>query len=267
MNIFVTGAKGFVGKNLISELTNIKEGKVKKADLSADITIYEYDIDTDPELLDVYTRDCDFVFHLAGVNRPKTETEFMEGNFGFTDTLLSLLEKHQNRSPVLMCSSIQADNNTPYGNSKRAGEKCILSYSRKHQIPVFVYRLPNLFGKWCRPNYNSVTTTFCYNIANGKEITVHNPDTVLTLAYIGDVIEEFLCALKGCPNRKDIFCEIPVTYTVTLGRLAELIKSFAESRENIFVPITDDLSKKLYSTYLSYLDKSDFSYPLTVHTD
>ncbi len=267
MKILVTGSKGFVGKNLISELANIKAGKSKREVLPSDITVYEYDVDTNPALLNLYTQDCDFVFHLAGVNRPETEAEYMEGNFEFTDTLLSLLEKHKNRAPILVSSSVQAQNDTPYGASKKAGEDCVLAYGEKHYIPVYVYRLPNLFGKWCRPNYNSVTATFCYNIANGKDISIHNPDTVLTLAYIDDVIEEFLCAAEGHAKKTETYCEIPVTYTITLGKLAELILGFAESRNNILVPISDAFSKKLYSTYLSYLEQSDFSYPLTMHAD
>ncbi|MBR2471852.1 MAG: NAD-dependent epimerase/dehydratase family protein, partial [Clostridia bacterium] len=197
MKILVTGAKGFVGKNLVAQLCNIKSGKAKNYPLSQDITIYEYDVDTNPELLDIYTKDADFVCHLAGVNRPKDTSEFMTGNFGFTDTLLTSLAKNGNKAPVLITSSIQAALDNPYGQSKKAGEDLIFEYGRTNGVKTLVYRLPNVFGKWCRPNYNSAVATFCNNIANDLEITVNDPSVTMNLVYIDDVVDEFISAIAG----------------------------------------------------------------------
>lgn len=257
MKILVTGSKGFVGKNLITELKN-----------RGYEDIFEFDIDTDKSLLDNYTKECDFVFHLAGVNRPKDEKEFMEGNFGFTSELLDLLKKHNNKAPILITSSIQAEKDNPYGKSKKAGEDLLFEYSHKTGATVFVYRLPNLFGKWSRPNYNSVVSTFCYNIARGLDIKINNPETELSLCYIDDVVKEFIKAMEGSPAAEGRFCIVPVVHRVKLGKLAELIQSFKDSRTNLNIPdMNDSFTKKLYSTYLSYLPEDDFSYKLKMNID
>ncbi|MBU5449792.1 capsular polysaccharide biosynthesis protein CapF [Acetivibrio sp. MSJd-27] len=268
MRLLITGAKGFVGKNLIAQLHNIKDGKVKKDGLTSELTLYEYDMDTNPELLDLYTKDCDFVFHLAGVNRPKDENEFMEGNFGFTSVLLQSLKKNGNKAPVLITSSIQAALDNPYGRSKKAGEDLLLDYGRGNGVKTLVYRLPNVFGKWCRPNYNSAVATFCHNIANGLSIQINDPNTDMKLVYIDDVVEEFLCALSGQENREGDFCSVPVVHAVKLGEIADLLYSFRESRKTLSVPKLDNpFEKALYSTYLSYLPKDQFSYPLKMNID
>lgn len=257
MKILVTGARGFVGKNLVAELNNrgYKD-------------IYKFDKDTDKSLLDEYTKDCEFVFHLAGVNRPKDEKEFMEGNFGFTSELLDLLKKHNNGAPILITSSIQAERDNPYGKSKRAGEELLFNYSKETGAKVLVYRLPNLFGKWSRPNYNSVVATYCYNIARGLDIQINDPETELTLCYIDDVLDEFIRALEGKETRDGKYCLVPVTHKIKLGDLAERIKSFKESRKDLSIPnMNDELTKKLYSTYLSFLPENEFSYDLNMHCD
>ncbi len=257
MNILVTGAKGFVGSNLVAELRNQKIGEVM-----------EYDIDTPEELLDEYAKKADFVFHLAGVNRPQNEDEFMEGNFGFTDILLGKLEKYGNLSPVLITSSIQAELDNPYGKSKKAGEELMFSYSERTGSKVIVYRLPNVFGKWCRPNYNSAVATFCNNIAKGLPIKINDASVVMKLVYIDDVVAEFIRALNGRANFLGKYAAVPTVHTATLGRIAEIISSFKENREKLFVPdMGDELTKKLYSTYLSYLDVNDFAYKLEMHKD
>lgn len=257
MKILVTGARGFVGKNLIAELNNrgYKD-------------IYKYDIDTDEKLLDEYTKDCEFVFHLAGVNRPKDEKEYMEGNFGFTSELLEYLKGYNNKAPVLITSSIQAERDNPYGNSKRAGEELLFDYSKETGTKALVYRLPNLFGKWSRPNYNTVVATYCYNIARGLDIQINNPEAELTLCYIDDVLDEFLKAIEGTETKNGEFCSVPVTHKIKLGDLAYKIKSFKESRKNLSIPnMEDKLTKKLYSTYLSFLPEEAFSYDLKMHCD
>jgi len=258
LKILVTGAKGFVGKNLVAELKN--RGYEE---------IYEYDINTVPELLDEYTKKCEFVFHLAGVNRPEKEEDFMKGNFGFTSTLLEKLKLYNNKCPILITSSIQAALDNPYGKSKKAGEDLMFAYSKETGAKVLVYRFTNLFGKWCRPNYNSVVATFCYNIANGLPIQVNNENAELNLAYIDDVIEEIINALNGKGTcGEDNFYYIPVTHKVTLGEIATLIKSFRESRTNLMLPnMKDEFSKKLYSTYLSYLPEKEFSYDVKMNVD
>lgn len=257
MKILVTGAKGFIGKNLISELKNRKYDD-----------ILEFDIDTDISLLDDYTKDCKFVFHLAGINRPKDEKEFMEGNYGFTTVLLNKLKEHDNNSSILITSSIQAESDNPYGKSKKAGENVLFSYEKETGSKAFVYRLPNVFGKWCRPNYNSAVATFCNNIANNLEIKVNDPTVIMNLVYIDDVVDEFINALAEKENKINQYCCIPVAYTVTLGKIAELIQSFKDSRINLTVPnMSNEFEKKLYSTYLSYLPKYDFSYPLKMNID
>lgn len=268
MKILVTGAKGFVGRNLVAQLCNIKTEKAVHEGLGSDISIYEYDIDSNPALLDAYTADCDFVCHLAGVNRPKDEAEFMQGNFGFTSQLLENLQKHNNKAPVLITSSIQAALDNPYGRSKKAGEDLLLAYGQENDVPVYIYRLPNVFGKWCRPNYNSAVATFCYNIAHDLPIHVNDPTHVMQLVYIDDVVHEFLNAVCGHAHRGGIYCSVPVVHTVTLGEIAELLYGFRGSRKTLSLPRLDDaFQKALYSTYLSYLPKDAFSYPLTMHTD
>ena len=258
MKILVTGAKGFVGKNLIAELKNRNYNE-----------IFECDIDTTSEELMKYTTECDFVFHLAGVNRPQNEEEFMKGNFGFTSVLLNNLRKSNNKSPILITSSIQAELDNPYGISKRAGEDLMFSYAEETGVKVLVYRFTNLFGKWCRPNYNSVVATFCYNIANGLPIQINDENVELNLAYIDDVVEELINAMNGNGTKKDdnFYC-IPITHAVKLGEIANLIKSFKESRTNLMLPnMKDKFSKKLYSTYLSYLPEDEFGYDLKVNID
>ena len=257
MNILVTGAKGFVGKNLIWELRN-----------RGYEDIFAYDVDSTEEDLDHYARECEFVFHLAGVNRPKDEKEFMEGNFGFTSVLLEKLQQYENHSPVLITSSIQAELDNPYGKSKKAGEDLMFAYEEKTGARAIVYRLPNVFGKWCRPNYNSGVATFCNNIANDLEIKVNDPNTVMNLVYIDDVIDEFICALEGRENQVGDFCMIPTVHTVTLGKIVETLYSFKESRNSLEIPQMDnEFEKKLYSTYLSYLPKDGFAYPLKMNVD
>ncbi len=257
MKILVTGARGFVGKNLITELKN-----------RGYEDIFEYARDTDRSLLDKYTKECEFVFHLAGVNRPKDETEFMKGNFGFTSKLLDSLKKHNNKATVLISSSIQAERNNPYGKSKKATEDLLFNYSKETGAKVLVYRLTNLFGKWSRPNYNSVVATFCYNIARNLDIQINNPKVELELCYIDDVVDEFIRAMEGNPTIEGKFCVVPITHKIKLGELAELIQSFKESRKDLSIPdMEDSLTKKLYSTYLSYLPEDDFSYELKMNVD
>lgn len=269
MNILITGAKGFVGKNLVEALKNVRDGKDKTRNIDSDITIFEYDIDTEAELLDKYTRECDFVFHLAGVNRPKDEKEFMEGNFGFTSQLLESLKKNENKSPILITSSIQAALDNPYGKSKKAGEDLIFDYGKENGVKTFVYRLPNVFGKWSRPNYNSAVATFCHNIAHDLPITVNDRNHMMTLVYIDDVVDELINALRDTENCEGNYCKVPVEHKITLGEIVDLIYSFKESRTNLSVPDMTEgsFSKKLYSTYLSYLDMNDFSYKLKMNTD
>ncbi len=268
MNILITGAKGFIGRNLVAELNNIKEGKAKGYGLSADLNIFEYDMGTDPSLLDRFCRDADFVFHLAGVNRPKEQGEFMEGNFGFTSTLLDALKRYGNNCPVMLASSIQAELDNPYGVSKKAGEDLLFSYGREVGAEVLVYRFPNVFGKWCRPNYNSAVATFCNNVANDLPIQVNDRSVNMTLVYIDDVVSELISTLEGKPTRVGEFCSVPVEHKITLGEIVDLIYSFKESRENLQVAdLSDGFTKKLYSTYLSYLPFDGFSYPLTMNVD
>lgn len=265
MNILVTGSNGFVGKNLISELNNIKDGKTQKYNIGTDIEILPYDININQDKLDEFCQKADFVFHLAGVNRPKDEKEFMEGNFGFTSTLLDTLKKYNNKAPILITSSIQAALDNPYGKSKKAGEDLIFNYGKENNVNVFVYRLPNLFGKWCKPNYNSVIATFCHNIANDMPITVNDESVVLTLSYIDDVVSEFINAMvENLPHAG--FSSISKTYEITLGKLAKLIKSF-KGNVNFVPDVSDEFTKKLYSTYLSYLPKDSFSMPLKMNID
>ena len=269
MKILVTGAKGFVGKNLVATLNTIKEGKNKTTNLPQDLHICEFDIDTDKTLLDEYCNGCDFVVNLAGVNRPQNTEEFMEGNFGFASTLLETLKKYNNTCPVLLSSSTQAALDNPYGLSKKAGEDLFFQYAKETGAKVLVYRYPNVFGKWCRPNYNSAVATFCNNIANDLPIQVNDRNHPMTLVYVDDVVEEIINAMCGSETKDGDFCKVPVEHKITLGEIVDLIYSFKESRENKMVPDMTEgsFSKKLYSTYLSYLPKDKFSYPLKMNID
>ena len=269
MKILVTGADGFVGKNLCAALKNIAEGKDKSHCIDSDITVYKYDVDTESSLLDKYCADCDFVFHLAGVNRPKEQSEFMEGNFGFTSLLLNTLKKNDNNCPVMISSSIQAALDNPYGVSKKAGEDLLFSYAEETGAKVLVYRLPNVFGKWCRPNYNSAVATFCNNIANDLPIQVNDRSVNMTLVYIDDVVDELIRAIAGRENRDGDFCKVPVEHKITLGEIVDLIYKFKQQPQSLIVPEIPkgSFEKKLYSTYLSYLPKEKVSFPLKMNVD
>ena len=311
MKILVTGAKGFVGKNLCAQLNNIKDGKCVIPGLTGNLeAVYEYDIDSTVEDLDKYCSDCDFVFNLAGVNRPQTPEEFMQGNFGFASLLLDTLKKHGNTCPVMISSSIQATlagrfGNSEYGRSKKAGEELMFEYSAETGAKVLVYRFPNLFGKWCRPNYNSAVATFCNNIANDLPIQVNDRSVEMELLYIDDLVDEMIAALKGNEHRcdydgidiipavtpndppivipsdpshchpersegsSDRYCYCPVTHKITLGEIVDLIYSFAAQPKTLMIPEIPENSfaKKLYSTYLSYLPKEKVSFPLKMNID
>ncbi|KKB40909.1 capsular polysaccharide biosynthesis protein CapF [Bacillus thermotolerans] len=257
MKILVTGAKGFIAKNLIAELKNQNYNDV-----------FEYSRETDPSLFDKYCKEADFVFHLAGVNRSKDHSEFMEGNFGFTSLLLSTLKKYKNNCPILLSSSIQAELDNPYGVSKKAGEDLLFEYGKETGAKILVYRLPNVFGKWCKPNYNSAVATFCHNIARDLPITVNDSSVVMSLVYIDDVIEELINSLNGNENAVGDFCEVPVVHTITLGEIVDLIYSFKKSRDERAIPdMSNAFTKKLYSTYLSYLPEDQFSYDLKMNVD
>ena len=285
MRILVTGAKGFVGKNLVAALNCIKDGKDRTRGVTVD-AVYEYDIDTDPALLDTYCADCDFVFNLAGVNRPQNQEEFMQGNFGFASRLLDTLKAHGNTCPVMLSSSIQATlvgryADGEYGKSKKAGEELFFSYAAETGAKVLVYRFPNLFGKWCRPNYNSAVATFCNNIANDLPITVNDPSVMLELLYIDDLVDEMILGLKGQEHHCEFegidtvicdsgrYCAAPVTHRVTLGQIVELLESFKAQPSTLLMPEipAGSFAKKLYSTYLSYLPKEKASFPLKMNVD
>lgn len=286
MNILVTGAKGFAGKNLCASLKNIKDGKDRtRPELKID-NIFEYDIDTDPALLDAYCKEADFVFNLAGVNRPKENSEFMAGNFGFASTLLDTLKKHNNTCPVMLSSSIQATligryGQSDYGKSKLAVEELFFEYSKTSGAEVLVYRFPNLFGKWCRPNYNSAVATFCNNIANDLPIQVNDRSTELELLFIDDLVDEMLNALEGkehhceydgltpAENADGKYCYVPTTHRVTLGEIVDLLDSFKKQPKTLVMPQipNNSFAKKLYSTYLSYLPKEKTIFPLKMNID
>lgn len=313
MKVLVTGAKGFVGKNLCASLKNIQEGKDRRfPDLKID-ALYEYDIDRQPEELDCYCQDCDFVFNLAGVNRPKEQSEFMEGNFGFASTLLDTLKKYNNRCPVMLSSSQQASltgrfGNSEYGRSKKAGEELFLDYEQDYlnigrngtnrkgesssdysdvennaalRPRVLIYRFPNLFGKWCRPNYNSAVATFCNAVANDLPYTVNDPSVELELLYVDDLVAEMINALQGdehhcefngldvLPKAEGRYCYVPVTHKATLGEIVDLLKQFAEQPKTLMIPEIPEgsFAKKLYSTYLSYLPKEKVAYTLKMNVD
>ncbi len=268
MNVLITGAHGFIGKNMVASLQSIRDGKDKTTDFTNSLNLMEYDLDSNLALLDSYCAKANFVFHLAGVNRPKEPSEFMAGNFGFTSVLLNTLKKHENVCPVLVSSSTQAVLDNPYGRSKRAGEDLMFAYGEETGAKVLVYRFPNVFGKWCRPNYNSAVATFCHNIAHGLPITVDDRSVNMTLMYIDDVVGEMIRALQGRENREGSFCRVPVEHRVTLGRIVDLIESFRKSRSERSVPdMFDPFTKKLYATYLSYLPPDQFSYPLKMNAD
>ena len=274
-SILITGAKGFVGKNLVENLKNIRDGKDRVHKLPSDLEILEYDIDNTEIELEEYCKKADFVFNLAGVNRPKDNSEFMKGNFGFGEKLLNLLKKYKNNCPVMLSSSVQATlegryAGSEYGKSKLAGEELFKSYGKETGARVLIYRFPNLFGKWCRPNYNSAVATFCNNIANNLPIQVNDRKTELDLVYIDDLVEELLRAVNGNENKNEKgYCYVPEVHHVTLGEIVDLLYEFKESRKNLFIPDMTEgsFSKKLYSTYLSYLDSKDFSYSLKMNED
>ena len=269
MNILVTGANGFVGRNLVSQLENIASGKARNYAIAGEeLHVLCYDVDSDPAALEEYCRRADFVFNLAGVNRPEDPSEFMKGNFGFASLLLDTLKKCGNSCPVMISSSTQAALDNPYGESKRAGEELLFEYGRETGAKVLVYRFPNVFGKWCRPNYNSAVATFCHNIAHGLPIRVNDPSVVMHLVYIDDVVDELIGALSGDEHRAGAFCEVPVVHEITLGGIVDLLYSFRDMQQDLEVPdLGDAFTKKLYSTYLSYLPKEKFCYPLKMNVD
>ena len=285
MKILITGAAGFVGKNLCAALKNIRDGKDRTRPGIHIDEIYEYDIDTEPMLLDEYCSKADFVFNLAGVNRPQNTEEFMQGNFGFASVLLDTLKKHKNTCPVMISSSIQATcigrYDGEYGRSKKAGENLVFAYGDQTCAKVLVYRFPNLFGKWCRPNYNSAVATFCNNIANDLPITVNDPSVQLELLYIDDLVTEMLDALEGREHRCEFegidtvlcddgrYCAVPITHKVTLGEIVDLLESFRAQSSTLVMPEIpyNSFAKKLYSTYLSYLPKEKVAFPLKMNED
>lgn len=286
MKILVTGAKGFVGRNLCANLNNIKDGKDKTHQGLAIETVFEYDLDSTLEQLDAWCQECDFVFNLAGVNRPKEQDEFIKGNFGFANTLIDTLKRYGNTCPVMLSSSQQASltgrfGNSEYGRSKKAGEDLFLGYAHEIGAKVLVYRFPNLFGKWCRPNYNSAVATFCNNIANDLPIQVNDPAVELELLYIDDLVTEMINALMGnehhcefdgldvIPSAEGRYCYCPITHKATLGEIVDLLHQFSEQPRSLMIPEMpiNSFAKKLYSTYLSYLPKGKVSFPLKMNKD
>ena len=286
MNVLITGAEGFVGKNLTEALKNIRDGKDKTHPGLVIDDIYCYDINSEPAELDTYCKSADFVFNLAGVNRPENTEDFVKGNFGFASCILDTLKKHNNKCPVMLSSSIQATligryADGEYGKSKKMGEDLFLEYGRTNGVKVLVYRFPNLFGKWCRPNYNSAVATFCNNIANDLPITVNDRNIMLELCYIDDVVDEMILALEGKEHRCEFdgldavasengtFCMVPVTHKVTLGEIVDLLKKFSEQPKTLVIPEIPfgSFAKKLYSTYLSYLPKEKAIFDLKMNVD
>lgn len=285
MKILITGAKGFVGKNLCAQLNNIREGKAKNYQVQID-EVFEYDIDSTPEALDRYCAEADFVFNLAGVNRPENPEDFRKGNFGFATTLLSTLKKHGNHCPVMLSSSIQATligryAGHPYGESKRSGEELFFDYAKETGAKVLVYRFPNLFGKWCRPNYNSAVATFCNNIANALPIQVNDPAVELELLYIDDLVDEMILALQGKEHHCEFdglqtvgnpdgrYCCVPTTFHVTLGEIVDLLHQFAALPHTLSIPEipADSFAKRLFAAYLSYLPKDKAIFDLKMNVD
>lgn len=285
MRILVTGAKGFVGRNLCAQLNNIRDGKARNYAVAVE-DVYEYDLDSTPEELDSWCKDADFVFNLAGVNRPQNQEEFMAGNFGFASTLLDTLKKHGNTCPVMLSSSQQASltgrfGNSEYGRSKKAGEDLFLKYGEDTGSKVLVYRFPNLFGKWCRPNYNSAVATFCNAVANDLPYTVNDPSVELELLYIDDLVDEMIACLKGEEHRCEFdglgvfpikdgrYCYVPTTHKATLGEIVDLLHKFEDQRKTLIVPEipAGSFAKKLYSTFLSYLPKEKVAFPLKTNVD
>ncbi len=268
MKILVTGAHGFVGKNLLAQLDNIRTQKAKNYILNSDIFVYYYGRNNTLAELDKYTSDCDFVVHLAGVNRPKEQNEFMTGNYELTNQLLETLQRHNNKAPILITSSIQAELDNPYGKSKKAAEDALFAYAEKTGAKVLVYRLPNVFGKWCKPNYNSAVATFCNNIARDLPIQVNDPNVDMQLVYIDDVVDEIIGALSGKEHCAGKFCYVPTIHRIKLGEIVELLNEFKNSRKDLSVPkLNNNFAKDLYSTYLSYMPTDKFSYPLKMNVD
>lgn len=286
MKILVTGSKGFVGKNLVESLKNIKENKDRTHPKLKIDEIYEFDINSSKEELNEFCSDCDFVFNLAGVNRPKNDDEFIKGNYGFASELLNTLQKYKNNCPVMLSSSIQASltgryKDSEYGKSKLMGEELFFDYGMKNKADVYVYRFPNLFGKWCKPNYNSVIATFCYNIANDLDIKVNDVNTKLELLYIDDLVDEMISLLEGnghkcnfegvdvVPNEEGRYYYVPTTHVITLGEIVELLNKFNSQPSTLIMPEipSNSFEKKLYSTYLSYLPKDKISFPLKMNVD
>ena len=286
MRILVTGAKGFVGRNLCAQLNNVKAGKARNYGEVSIQEVFEYDLDSTPEQLDRWCKEADFVFNLAGVNRPQNQEEFMQGNFGFASTLLDTLRKHGNTCPVMLSSSQQASltgrfGNSEYGRSKKAGEELFLAYGAETGAKVLVYRFPNLFGKWCRPNYNSAVATFCNAVANDLPYTVNDPSVELELLYIDDLVDEMIACLKGeehrcefeglevLPKASGRYCHVPTTHKATLGQIVDLLKQFAAQPQTLMIPEipANSFAKKLYSTYLSYLPKEKVAFPLKMNVD
>lgn len=285
MNVLVTGAAGFVGKNLVSALQVIKDGRDRTHPGLEIGEIYQYDLDSTPDLLEEACEKADFVFNLAGVNRPQNQEEFMQGNFGFASTLLNTLKKYHNTCPVMISSSIQATcigrYDGEYGRSKKAGEELVFAYGKETGAKVLVYRFPNLFGKWCRPNYNSAVATFCYNTANDLPITVNDPSVMLELLYIDDLIDEMIAAMEGREHRCEFegietvltengkYCAAPISHKVTLGEIVELLDSFKNQTKTLVMPeiSKNSFAKKLYSTYLSYLPEDKIAFPLKMNVD
>lgn len=269
MKILITGAKGFVGKNLVAALYTIKDGKNRVTNLPSDLEICEFDIDTDKSLLDDYCKGCDFVVNLAGVNRPQNTDEFMEGNFGFASLLLETLKKYNNTCPVLLSSSTQAILDNPYGHSKKAGEELFFNYSKETGAKVLVYRFPNIFGKWCRPNYNSAVATFCNNIANDLPIQVNDRNHPMTLVYIDDVVDEIINAMCGSETKDGDFCKVAIQHKITLGEIVDMIYEFNNQPQSLVMPEIPQgsFAKKLYSTYLSYLPKEKAIFSFKMNCD
>lgn len=256
--ILITGANGFIGKNLIATLRQTRP----------ELNLLQYDVQNTLDDLQTFINAADFIIHLAGVNRPQNAEEFASGNIGLTEKLIEIITAADRAIPILLSSSIQADLDNPYGASKLRAEQAVMAYSVKSGAPAFIYRLPNVFGKWCRPNYNSAVATFCHNIANNLPITINDPAVVMNLVYIDDVVNEFIKALEGQANRAGLYCQVPVIHTIKLGEIAELINSFKCSRSDQAIPdMSDPLTKKMYSTYLSYLPSDQFSYSLKMNID